>query len=32
VRENLKIKDKGHMGMYFTQTGGKEFQKVQHLK
>jgi hypothetical protein len=27
-----KIKDKGPMGMYFTQIGGKEIQKVWHLK
>jgi hypothetical protein len=27
-----KLKDKGHLGMYFTKTGGKEFKKMWHLK
>jgi muramidase (phage lysozyme) len=28
----IKVKDKGHVGMYFTLIGGQEFQKVWHLK
>jgi hypothetical protein len=32
VREKLKMMDKEHVGTYFTQIGGKEFQKVWHLK
>jgi hypothetical protein len=32
VSEKLKIRDKGHMGMYFTQIDRKEFKKVWHIK
>jgi hypothetical protein len=32
VSKKLKIKDKGHMVMYFTWIGRKEFQNVPHLK